>query len=211
MREFRTSGSVGALGGQLPRATQPIVDQFDVIVNTRPFIAVPLPDIILVRSGTDTVSSPTEALSTNGGDQAAQYALSRYFDVEMSDVAGTSVVFEDDTTCSFSTSPAQPTGRPYDVARTAAVGPVASDPVKATSLASVSAFEDATTETWAMLKGAAPRVVINSAAEATTPLEATSPPTSAAAAGTGKFTLTITCSDQDRTISDSATITVRQS
>ena len=187
-----------------------IVDQFDVIVNTRPLIAVPLPDIILVRSGTGTTALEALSARTSGGDQLADYTLSRYFDVEMLNVVpaggATDVLFEDDTTCSFATSPAQPTGRTYDATRAATVGPTASDPIKATSLASVSAF-DGSTETWAMLTGGGAKVTVNSAAAATTTLEDTV--TSAAAAGTGMFTLTITCSDQDKTISDSATITVR--
>jgi hypothetical protein len=185
-----------------------VVTAFDVVVNRPPVVGYDLPDVILYRgaSGADT-----EAIAwlVTAPVLGVVYTLDDYFDdldlnqvmraTTQATVVTVTPVTTGDTTCTFSTSPAQPTGR---TATAAVVGPpavaaIAADLAKATSLATVKngaglAAKDQTT----LVDGATPNAEVN--------VNAAAP-----AGSVGPFTLTITCSDLDDRVSSSAQITVR--
>ena len=112
------------------------------------------------------------------------------------DDAGTANVDENDTTCVFTTSPKQPTGLALN---TSATPPrAADDPIKAITIASVvGGYEtDTPTQLDEVTVDASPDVAATN-------------PNGVTAAGLGSFTLTITCTDTEKSVSDTATITVR--
>ena len=127
-----------------------LVTSFDVAVNRPPVVIHDRQDVVLYHSvGTEPVASTVfiEALRWPPADGAKlnsiQYTLSRYFDdldLDSWDATATPpAATVGDTTCSFSTSPTQPTGR---TATEAAVGPpavaaIAAAPAKVDTLALV--------------------------------------------------------------------------
>ena len=138
-----------------------MVDSFKVEVNTPPSMIRDLPDIVLTRAaspansvGFDAASeAKTAALNATFALDHVKYTLDEYFSLELDTVTITDVTGEDtiatnvadrgDTTCSFTTSPSQPTGRRERKAVAAtpadpvAVSAIKADPITATSMAAV--------------------------------------------------------------------------
>ena len=139
-----------------------MVDSFKVEVNTSPSKIRDLPDIVLTRAASPTNSvafdeaseAKTAALNATFALDHVKYTLDEYFSLELdtvtiTDVSGgedtiaTNVADRGDTTCSFTTSPSQPTGRRERKAVAAtpaapvAVPAIKADPITATSMAAV--------------------------------------------------------------------------
>ena len=175
-----------------------------VEVNAPPRLAQSMPDVFLYRSGQDASGATANVvLSTATKRSSGSFEISDYFAVEYAVAADLSANPQvlgvvNDTTCVFTTDPKQPTGLAAVVADASANPPVAAldaDPLKAITLASViGTFEPATE--------------LNSVTVDATPTLITTDPVSVDAAGLGSFTLTITCTDTEKSISDMATITV---
>ena len=200
------------------------ITSFMVTVNTPPTKLHDLPDVDLYRGGGTIMDA--RAWRLNSSFQQVFYELNDYFkDLELKsimDVGGVMDVKQnvEDTTCTFSTSPGQPTGRPATVRAVPPVTPVITkDAVTATTLASVTngdAPADLGTRTLLIddadrTNKVTARVEVNSAAMQEQVNE--DPPYSAQvdavlAAGVGVFTLTIMCEDPDGTAMSSARIRV---
>ena len=199
------------------------VTSFMVVVNTPPAVLYDLPDVVLYReddsrSDADALDARAETITSRNAQ--VFYQLDHYFlDLELDSVAtdtDNNVVTAGDTTCKFSTSPRQPTGRPASLAL--ATGPVITiDAVKATTLASVTNGEEEGLRT--ILRDdlsrdadeMAARVEVN--AVAVQAVVAAVPNVSeevaaVPAAGVGIFTLTITCEDLDARVWSDAQIRV---
>ena len=133
------------------------VDTFEVEVNTPPSIIRDLPDIVLSRGG--ATDDPDEALGVDPNADAeavSKYTLDKYFgfleldtvtitaDAENADdKLATLPADRGDTTCTYTTSPSQPTGRRARIGVAAIPGApvevkaIAADPVTATTMAAV--------------------------------------------------------------------------
>ena len=133
-----------------------MVDSFKVEVNTPPSMIRDLPDIVLTRAASPANSvdfaaaseAKTAALNATFALDHVKYTLDEYFSLELDtvtigDTIATNVADRGDTTCSFTTSPSQPTGRRERKAVAAtpaepvAVSAIKADPITATSMAAV--------------------------------------------------------------------------
>ena len=116
------------------------VTKFDVVVNTPPSIFNDLDDVVLYRGANDAVLNDARIWTSAVAYQQVYYQLDDHFEnleLDRITTAADAVPTAGDTTCTFSTSPKQPTGRPASLA--AAEPPVIPiDAVTATTLASVS-------------------------------------------------------------------------
>ena len=113
----------------------------------------------------------------------------------------------DDTTCTFSTNPRQPTNYLAVMASAAGVIPalpaVTADPVTKATMASVSNGDSVSNFPTSLVHGTeGAMVVVNSAASDEVPTD------DVPAEGTGSFTLTITCRDGETSVVGSSTIVV---
>ena len=182
------------------------VTSFKVTVNRPPTELFDLPNVVLYRGG--TAGTTTEALKwdirANNQVQGVMYTLDQYFgDLEL-DASNADETLAGDTTCTFSTSPKQPTGRMASASGATLV--VTADLATAATLATVNngALVDGTVADLTSLTDVlasngmdttSAMVVVNSGA--------------GLAAGEGSLTLTITCHDIDARVSNSAQIVVR--
>ena len=102
-----------------------LVTKFYVAVNRPPVVGLDLINVVLSRvAGNGTGEAPLWRPSTPWS--GVMYTLTDYFDdLDLSgidgDLASTTVDYIGDTTCTFSTSPKQPTGRTATLA-VAAIG-----------------------------------------------------------------------------------------
>ena len=208
------------------------VTSFDVMVNTPPSVLYELPDVELYREGATVLAdSDARGWTIASNFQQVFYELDDYFkglELDSVDGAATPVTTIGDTMCEFSTSPKQPTGRveiraaPAESIIVPAVKPIAIDPVKTTTLATVNNGTDMGLET-ALIDdenrtdatgGMTARVEVDSDAmqdeidfsSAVLPNIPYAAPVTAI--GVGVFTLTIMCEDPDGTAMSEATIRV---
>ena len=210
-----------------PFGAETLVTDFTVAVNRPPVVTHDRQDVVLYREGAqaDIVEGLSWVSSSTAKYKSAMYTLSEYFDdldLDSFDTTG-------DTTCSFSTSPTQPTGRWETKAAlangpVAAVAAIAAAPAKVDTLALVwNGDVDRTEMDQTSLKdimyevagGAADTgmkdaamVMVDAESSATAPSAAGEPP-SVNLFTTGSFMLTITCSDADAPAVSSHRITVR--
>ena len=201
------------------------ITSFKVVVNTPPTKYLDLTDVILFRGGTESnnaVDARTWIPSSNFSQ--VFYQLTDYFDdLELTSLTDATppVTTIGDTTCTFSTSPSQPTGRLASAALITPVIPV--DPVKATTRATVNNGTGLGLET--VLRNDADSDIPAGAREARVEVASAvmqpeiaadanaNPPVvgvaAVTAAGVGVVTLTIMCEDPDKTVESSARILVR--
>jgi hypothetical protein len=196
------------------------VTSFDVVVNTPPSVLYELPDVVLYRDDNNNAVAADARMETLlSRNSKVYYRLSDYFlDLDLTSISGTDVTTVGDTTCKFSTSPGQPTGRPASLPQVSPV--ITIDAVTATTLASVNngdAPADLGTRT--LLRDDAgrtatptARVVVDAAAEQAMVEEnipfGIAEKAPVPADGVGVFTLTITCYDLDARVSSDAQIRV---
>ena len=192
-----------------------LVTKFYVVVNRPPVVGLDLTNVVLFR-GSNTAAAEARGWVPSVSWPGVMYTLDEYFDdldlsgiVPAADTTAGNVDYIGDTTCTFSTSPKQPTGRTGTTAvpataDEAAVLEIKADPATATTLATVNNGAAAATKDQTTLvdsKGVGPTGEVDNDAEVMV---------SAAPAGAlGPLTLTITCEDPDATVSSSARITVR--
>ena len=171
---------------------------FDVVVNRPPSVGQPFLDVVLYRLAGDGAAPEARNWTPSVADATpdVMYTLAYYFDDL--DLGG-------DTTCTFSTSPSQPTGR---IADSMTPSTFDADLAKATSHATVNngaatpadlMMEDLTT-----LEDTDTAVVLVDAA-----VDISGDDDAVGPGALGPFTLTVTCSDLDARVSSSAQITVR--
>ena len=182
-----------------------LVTEFDVVVNRPPVVGLDLTNVVLYRDG----NSPGEARAwTPSVDwPGVTYTLTNYFDdLDLSgngsDDALTTDDYIGDTTCTFSTSPKQPTGQG---AIATPLPAIEADPATATTLATVNNGAETDDRDWTTLVDTA------TTPTETTPDAAVVVSAVAPAGALGPLTLTITCEDPDATVSSEARITVRSS
>ena len=189
------------LNGVVAVVDPPVAESSLVVeVNAPPRLAQAMPDVFLYRSVTDTVL--TAGLAPTGKPGSVMYNIADFFAVEYTSVANVLPVVVNDTTCVFTTSPKQPTGLAADP------GPpvVVAGPIKATSMASVAGTYTVAVPATADVP-AIPAELSSVMVDASVTM--TVGDAEVVAAGFGDFTLTITCTDTEKSVSDTATITVR--
>ena len=100
-----------------------LVTEFDVVVNRPPVVGLDLLNVVLSRAATAATGEATLwAPSTPWS--GVMYTLTDYFDdLDLSGIDG-AVNVVGDTTCTFSTSPKQPTGR---IGVSASTGPIVAE------------------------------------------------------------------------------------
>ena len=173
-------------------------------MNAPPRLLQPLRDVVLYRMGDGNIDLDASKVATMKY-KGTTFHIDDFFAVEYDDVATTGVD-ERDTTCVFTTSPHQASGLLAITATPATDPPVAgraADPIKATTLASVvpdnaGVANDTNLAELDML-------TVNSVTPVDDPA-ATIPVFQAR--GLGDFDLTITCSDAEMSVTDTATISV---
>ena len=174
-------------------------------VNAPPRLAHPMPDIVLYRGETGPAKD-AELTPTDNKRGGVFYDIANYIAVEYSEVPANNggVARVKDTTCVFTTSERQPTGFAAIMATPETMPPVPAsliDPITATTMASV--IGDYEVNTAARELG---RVTIDASPDLNVTGAAT---TNVAALGLGHFTVTITCTDAEKSVTDTAKITVR--
>ena len=171
-------------------------------MNAPPALAQALPDIVLYRSETGAAED-AEIAPTDNKRGGVFYDIPNYFAVEYFVAASNgNPERAKDTTCVFTTSPKQPTGLGPTVPSNNMPWVVASavvDPIKATTMASVRGAYQVTV----------PTAELNMVTIDASPVTSESTPVGVTAEGLGYFDLTITCSDAETSVSDTARITVR--
>ena len=181
-------------------------------VNAPPRMFRPLPSVVyLYRSGTE--ASNANVLTLTGTVPNTAFIVTDFFAVEMKDDADDAVSV-DDTTCTFSTNPRQPTGYAAvaeDSTNVDNVLPaVKADLIKKATKATVSNGDMESHFPTSLVHAGdqateRARVVVNSAP---TEIPASGATLAINAEGTGSFTLTITCRDAEKSVFGSSTIEV---
>ena len=212
-------------------------------VNAPPRVSRPLPSVVYLYRGDDAGAAVGNLMADNnvlglaGKPSVTWFSVTDFFAVEMKLDAANTENDVDDTTCTFSTTPGQPTGAIWAVPAVPAVAAenntpavpampkVAAAPITKATKATVtngaavraSATAASTTDHHypaslvhtSATDAARARVVVNS-----NPVMYQAPtvgvviPPVVNAEGTGSFTLTITCRDGEKSVSSSSTISV---
>ena len=174
-------------------------------VNAPPRVLQPLRDVVLYRLGQGNLGDASDAAHTDK-QKSIVFNIADFFAVEYDTDADTA---DGDTTCVFTTDPKQPTGLVALAAVPAADGVAAVaarvvSPITAATLASVVPNGANVTD---RADAELDTLTVNSVPAVTTPVTGTVP-ASVPAAGLGDFDLTITCSDTEMSVTDTATISV---
>ena len=200
--------------------------------NAPPRVKRQLPaKVYLYRSGTDvTAVADQDVLSQTGKYQNTAFNIADFFAVEMDDPSVDPPVTNGDTTCTFGTNPRQPTGSIVPLTAVAATADAPAYPAVATD----QIMDTTRAQVWNGVEVAQagderrdhyPTVLANGGTTGSpdparlvvdsTPVDVTaSAPdatpvlVAASAAGTGTFTLTITCRDAEKSLSSTTTIEV---
>ena len=197
--------------------------------NATPRVKRPLPaKVYLYRS--ETAETDADVLAQTGKNPNTEFTLTDFFAVEMDGLGVTDPVPVDDTTCTFSTNPRQPTGlekvavvpavaATEDAPAVPAYPAVPAGRITKATKATVSNGVTASTDRRAHYPTALSHgptdndqamLVVNSAPTPVPADDSVTPniPVDPAAEGTGTFTLTITCRDAEMSVSSSTTIEV---